>query len=282
MSVTLRAHAKINLTLDVLARRPDGYHEVEMIMQSIELHDTLNFNIAQKDITLMVTGLPVPEGADNLVLKAAHLLREFSGTELGATISLNKKIPVAAGLAGGSTDAAATMLGLNQLWNLGLQRDDLMGLALQLGADVSFCLLGGTAIARGIGEVLSPLASAPRFGVVLVKPSFGISTKDVYQNLSLDNLGLRPNTSAMVRALGEGNLKQVAGELVNVLESVTIQIKPELNELKTKLKKAGCQGVLMSGSGPTIFGLTADMKSAVEVAKGLDLPDCQVLVTGMI
>ncbi|RYD06211.1 hypothetical protein N752_04800 [Desulforamulus aquiferis] len=133
MSVTLRAHAKINLTLDVLARRPDGYHEVEMIMQSIGLHDTLNFNIAQRDITLMVTGLPVPEGADNLVLKAAHLLREFSGTKLGATISLNKKIPVAAGLAGGSTDAAATMLGLNQLWNLGLQRDDLMGLALQLG-----------------------------------------------------------------------------------------------------------------------------------------------------
>lgn len=282
MAVTLKAHAKINLTLDVLSRRSDGYHEVEMIMQSIGLHDTLVFETSRGDIKLTITGLPVPGEPDNLVLKAAQLLQKHSGSGLGAEIHLAKEIPVAAGLAGGSTDAAATLLGLNQLWKLGLERDELMALAAQLGADVAFCLQGGTAIARGIGEILSPLPPAPRFGVLLVKPSFGVSTKEVYQGLNLDNISLRPNAKAMVKALGSRDLGQVSTELINVLESVTIKMKPEINEHKTRLKEAGCQGVLMSGSGPTIFGLTSDMPEAEEIARRLDLPDCQVIVTGMI
>ncbi|AEF92986.1 4-diphosphocytidyl-2-C-methyl-D-erythritol kinase [Desulfotomaculum nigrificans CO-1-SRB] len=282
MGLSLTAHAKINLTLDVLSRRPDGYHEVEMIMQSIKLHDRLEFSPAVGEITLTSTGLPVPMGPDNLILRAARLLQQRAGVNHGAHIHLDKRIPVAAGLAGGSTDAAATLQGLNRLWQLELKQDQLMELARQLGADVSFCLTGGTAIARGIGEVLTPLAPAPRFGVILVKPPFGVSTARVYQGLDLNNLGHRPHTSAMVEALKQGDLDKVAYCLANVLESVTLNLYPELKEIKQQLMQAGCRGVLMSGSGPTVFGLTKDEKSAEQIAGKLNYPGYQVIATSMV
>lgn len=282
MGLRLNAHAKINLTLDVLSRRPDGYHEVEMIMQSIALHDTLEMEFEPKEIVLTVSGVRVTAGQDNLVLRAARLLQQQAGPEAGARIHLHKEIPVAAGLAGGSTDAAAALRGLNRLWNLGLGNEQLVRLAAQLGADVSFCLTGGTAVARGIGEILTPLPPVPAFGVVLVKPAFGVSTAVVYRGLDLADLGRRPDTPAMVDALQKGDLDLVARNLCNVLESVTLKLHPELQTIKKRLQEAGCRGVLMSGSGPTVFGLTADQKTAGEIARRINLPECQVLAAFMV
>lgn len=281
MGLRLNAHAKINLTLDVLSRRPDGYHEVEMIMQSIALHDTLEMEL-DKEIVLTVSGIRVTAGQDNLVLRAARLLQQQAGPEAGARIHLHKEIPVAAGLAGGSTDAAAALRGLNRLWNLGLGNEQLVKLAAQLGADVSFCLTGGTAVARGIGEILTPLPPVPAFGVVLVKPAFEVSTAAVYRGLDLADLGRRPDTPAMVGALQKGDLDLVARNLCNVLESVTLKLHPELQTIKKRLQEAGCRGVLMSGSGPTVFGLTADQKTAGEITRRINLPECRVLAAFMV
>ncbi|ABO48644.1 4-diphosphocytidyl-2-C-methyl-D-erythritol kinase [Desulforamulus reducens MI-1] len=282
MGIRLKAHGKINLTLDVLDRRPDGYHEVEMIMQSISLHDVLEIEEQSKEISLTVSGISVTAEEDNLVLKAARLLQQVAGTGAGAKIHLQKNIPVAAGLAGGSTDAAATLKGLNALWGLGLSQEQLRQLATQLGADVPFCLAGGTAIARGIGEKLTTLEPAPPFGIILVKPSFGVSTAEVYQGLRLEHLGKRPNTEAMVKALKERDLGQVARELANVLESVTLRMHPKLEQIKEILRQIGCTGVLMSGSGPTVFGLTENREKAAELISGLPQAGCHVLAAWMV
>ncbi|SHK34685.1 4-(cytidine 5'-diphospho)-2-C-methyl-D-erythritol kinase [Desulforamulus aeronauticus] len=282
MGLTIKAHGKINLTLDVLSRRPDGYHDVEMIMQSIALHDTLRIEDQEEEIMLTAAGQPVSIDEDNLIIKAARLLQQQTGTQRGAKIHLQKEIPVAAGLAGGSTDAAATLRGLNELWQLGLSRKQLMELGVRLGADVPFCLLGGTAIARGIGEELTPLPAAPNFGVVLVKPAFGVSTAAVYRGLNVASLRQHPRTNSMVDALRFGQLSAVADELGNVLESVTLGLYPELQEIKETLTEVGCQGVLMSGSGPTIFGLTEDAAAAIKLARQLALPNCKVVATAMV
>ncbi len=282
MGLTIKAHGKINLTLDVLSRRPDGYHNVEMIMQSIALHDTLRIEDQEEEIMLTAAGQPVSIDEDNLIIKAARLLQQQTGAQRGAKIHLQKEIPVAAGLAGGSTDAAATLRGLNELWQLGLSRKQLMELGVRLGADVPFCLLGGTAIARGIGEELTPLPAAPNFGVVLVKPAFGVSTAAVYRGLNVASLRQHPRTNSMVDALRSGQLAAVADELGNVLESVTLGLYPELQEIKETLTEVGCQGVLMSGSGPTIFGLTENAAAAIKLARQLALPNCQVVATAMV
>lgn len=282
MGLCLKAHAKINLTLDVHGRRTDGYHEVEMIMQSIQLHDCLELQPREKEISLTVSGLTVGSGEDNLIIKAARLLQNLARPECGAAIHLHKEIPVSAGLAGGSTDAAATLRGLNQLWNLGLSQEQLMELAVKLGADVSFCLSGGTALAEGIGEKLRPLPKAPGFGVILVKPSFGVSTAEVYRGLDLNNLGPRPDTRGMMTALAQGDLAKVADGLVNVLESVTLKLYPQLKEIKQELIRAGCRGALMSGSGPTIFGLTGDVQTAAEIAGKINHLEGRVIVTQMM
>lgn len=282
MGLKIKAHAKINLTLDVLARRPDGYHEVEMVMQSIDLHDTLEIQPQPGEVSLTVSGVPVTNSEDNLIIKAAHLLQKEVGSQVGASIHLHKEIPVAAGLAGGSTNAAATLRGLNEVWELGLNQEQLMSLARRLGADVPFCLLGGTAIARGIGEKLTPLPAAPPFGVILIKPPFGVSTAEVYGGLDLNNLGKRPNTAALTGVLQQGELPRVAQELCNVLESVTLKLYPELRMIKEQLIEAGCEGSLMSGSGPTLFGLTENQERASQIANKLNLPDLQVIVTKMV
>lgn len=282
MGLRLKAHAKINLTLDVLSRRPDGYHQVEMIMQSIDLHDVVEMAPAIGEVHLTVSGVTVSAGEDNLILKAARRLQSFAPAAVGAHIHLHKEIPVAAGLAGGSTDAAVTLLGLNQLWNLGLSKPQLMEIASQLGADVPFCLLGGTALAQGIGEKLTALPQAPAYGVVLVKPSFGVSTAAVYQGLQLDKLGTKPATQAVIEALGANDFNGVAEGLNNVLESVTLKMHPELQRIKEQLQDAGCPGVLMSGSGPTIFGITTNPQQATHIVQELQIPGCRILASRFI
>jgi len=275
----VRAFAKINLTLDVLGKRDDGYHEIASVMQSLALCDYITFEDAE-DIVLTVEGEPVPAGPENLVYRAAEALRDFAGdAERGAAIHLEKHIPVAAGLGGGSADAAATLVGLNELWRLGFSRTELAAIAAGIGADVPFCLVGGTALARGKGEILTPLPPAPAMGVVLALPPLRVSTAEVYARFDAARVGKRPDNEAMVRALRAGKVKEIAACLENVLEAVTFAMHPELRELKQAVLDAGALGALMSGSGPVIFGLTPDAPGARKVAARLTAYGIRTLVT---
>lgn len=280
MVITVLARAKINLTLDVLGKRPDGYHEVEMVMQSIELHDRMEFISGCGEISLTVEGGEVPEGRDNLVYRAAELIRSYGGVRAGVKIRLKKAIPVAAGLGGGSADAAATLAALNEMWGMGLSLSELMALGEQLGADVPFCLLGGTALARGKGEKIEQLSPCPRLGLVLVKPPFGVSTAAVYRSFNPRLVLKKPDNRAMVEAIRTGNVAGIVENLANALEPVTAKMHPEIMEIKEKLMEAGAMGALMSGSGPTVFGLTPDLASARKVAARYKKSGEQVLVTG--
>ncbi|MBO8138103.1 MAG: 4-(cytidine 5'-diphospho)-2-C-methyl-D-erythritol kinase [Desulfotomaculum sp.] len=281
MKLKLAAHAKINLTLKVLGKRNDGYHELETIMQSLELHDDIYIEQRGEGIQLKVDG-DAPPGQDNLVYRAAAVIKEYTNSRKGCCIYLVKRIPMAAGLAGGSADAAAVLVGLNKLWELGLNKGELLKLAEKLGADVPFCLIGGTALARGKGEILTSLPKAPRMGVVLVKPSFGVSTAEVFRSFSGAALDKSPDTGAMISAIKEGDVKGIAENLGNDLESVTMAMYPQLQEIKKQLKDAGALGVLMSGSGPTVFGLAKTVKEAQEIAAQFKIPDGQIISTATL
>jgi 4-diphosphocytidyl-2-C-methyl-D-erythritol kinase len=282
MVVTAVARAKINLTLDILGKRPDGYHEVEMVMQSIELHDDLVFCPADRDISLTVEGSDLSPGPDNLVCRAAELIRRQGKIRTGVQIRLVKAIPVAAGLGGGSADAAAALRALNEFWETGLSFSELMSLGEQLGSDVPFCLMGGTALARGKGEQLSQLPACPRLGLVLVKPRFGVSTASVYRAYTPGPAVRRPDNQAMIDAIRNSDIRGIAANLANALESVTIRLHPEIEEIKTKLISAGALGVLMSGSGPTVFGLAEDMEAARAMASRYNRGNELVLATTTI
>ncbi|OPY58686.1 MAG: 4-diphosphocytidyl-2-C-methyl-D-erythritol kinase [Pelotomaculum sp. PtaU1.Bin035] len=279
MVITAYARAKINLTLDVLGKRPDGYHQVEMVMQSIELHDRLEFTPQPGGISLAAPGGEVSSGGDNLVYRAADLLRSLAGAKYGAHIKLEKAIPVAAGLGGGSADAAVTLSTLNKIWGMGLSLAELMALGEQLGSDIPFCLLGGTALASGRGERLEPVPPCPRLGLVLVKPPFGVSTALVYSAYNPALISQRPKTSDMVKAIKEKNVSGIVLNLANMLEPITTSMHPEIAVIKERLMEAGALGVLMSGSGPTVFGVTAGLKAACEVAGRYKNRGEQVLVT---
>ncbi len=276
--ITAFARAKINLILDVLGKRPDGYHEVEMVMQSIELHDRLEFSPGSGGISLSVEG-DVPSDESNLAYRAAELIRSHGNIREGVNIRLVKAIPVAAGLGGGSADAAVTLAVLNKIWGTGLSVSELMQLGEQLGSDVPFCLLGGTALARGRGEQLERLPSCPRLGLVLIKPPFGVSTAAVYRAFTPGSVAKMPDNRAMVKAIREGNITGIVNNLANALEPVTFKMHPEAARIKEKLMKAGALGTLMSGSGPTVFGLTRDLESAQAVAARYDRTGEKVLVT---
>jgi 4-diphosphocytidyl-2-C-methyl-D-erythritol kinase len=264
LALELFAPAKINLTLDVLGKRPDGYHELETVMQTVSLGDTIELADAI-DIEIISEHPEVPKGPGNLAYRAAALVQEHTGIKRGVQITIKKRIPVAAGLAGGSTDAAAVLKGLDKLWSLGLPDNDLFFLASQLGSDVAFCLRGGTALGRGRGEQLTSLPPMPKFGVVLVKPPVAVSTKEVYQRFRRDEMQ-KPTTAAMVQALENGNRQAIMKAMSNMLESVTIHMHPEIAKIKEQMQKAGAQAVLMSGSGPTVFGLTETLRGAEQVA----------------
>ena len=261
--IILAARAKINLTLDVIGKRADGFHEVAMIMQSLELADQII--IRESDSLLLETDderLPADES--NLAYKAAVLLMREYGLQRGAHIRLEKRIPLAAGLAGGSSDAAAVLKGLSQLWELKLSQTDLQRLGACLGSDVPFCFAGGTALATGRGELIQQLPDLPPKFVVLVKPPIGVATAHVYKNFRLEAVRVRPNTEQALNAVKRGDWAAI--DLVNVLETVTIKEHPEIADIKKMMLEQGAPSCLMSGSGPTVFCLADDEASAVSIA----------------
>lgn len=259
----LRAMAKINLGLDVVRRREDGYHEVRMIMQTIRMYDSIELEMTEEpgiQVTTNLRYLPVNE--DNLVYKAAKLLMEEAGVDKGVKIRLDKFIPVAAGMAGGSSDAAAVMVGVNRLFHLGLSKRALMERGVKIGADVPYCILRGTALAEGIGEKLTPLKKAPDCYVLIAKPPISVSTKFVYENLHLDTLKSHPDIDGIRAAIEAGDLQGMVDKMGNVLETVTIPAYPQIGKIRQCMLEQGALGAMMSGSGPTVFGLFDDKKQA--------------------
>ena len=256
--IQLKALAKINLGLDVLRRREDGYHEVKMIMQTISLHDDLEIRRIKKPEIQVKTNLYyLPTNENNLVYKAAKLLMDEFGIKEGVAIQLKKRIPVAAGMAGGSTDGAAVLWGMNQMYGLGLSRQELMERGVKLGADVPYCVQRGTALAEGIGERLSVLPSMPKCTILIAKPGISVSTKFVYENLHANDLKpeQNPDVDRMIEAMKEKNLDLLCERMGNVLETVTIPVYPVIQEIKEHMMACGAAGAMMSGSGPTVFGI---------------------------
>lgn len=268
--ISLKALAKINLGLDVVRRREDGYHEVRMIMQTIQLYDRLDIKRTQEpgiQIQSNLSFLPVNE--NNLIYKAAKLLMdEFSITD-GVSVKLDKRIPVAAGMAGGSTDAAAMLIGVNRLFSLGLTKRQLMERGVQIGADVPYCIMRGTALAEGIGEALSPLPPMVKCPVLIAKPSISVSTKFVYQNLKLDDTTIHPDIDRLIDDIKAKNLHDIAAHMGNVLETATIPNYPVIDEIKKHMLSNGAVGAMMSGSGPTVFGLFDDEDTAKKAYKAM-------------
>lgn len=265
----MKAPAKINLSLDVLGKREDGYHDVKMIMTTIDLADRIELEVLEQNRIIVTShNRYVPDDQRNLAYQAAALLKEIFGVTLGAQITITKNIPVAAGLAGGSSDAAAVLRGLNKLWGLNCTIDELAQIGAKIGSDVSFCVYGGTAIATGRGEQIEHIDSPPPCWVILAKPSQGVSTATVYQNLNLSGIE-HPNVGGMVDAITNQDYKQICDSLGNVLESVTLKFHPEVAMIKEQMKRFGADAVLMSGSGPTVFGLVKHDSRMHRVYNGL-------------
>lgn len=259
----LKAMAKINLGLDVLRKREDGYHDLRMIMQSIYLYDQIRIRkIPQPGIHVAVNLSYLPVNEDNLVYRAAKLLMDEFEIKEGIQIRLQKYIPVAAGLAGGSSDAAAVLVGLNQMFELGLTQQELMQRGVRIGADVPYCIMRGTALAEGIGEKLTRLPSAPETYVLLAKPAVHVSTQFVYGNLKANELTSHPDIDGQIQAIRDGDLYAMAEKMGNVLETVTIPAHPVIQEIKDCMIQNGAVGAMMSGSGPTVFGLYDDEQKA--------------------
>ncbi|MCT1403500.1 4-(cytidine 5'-diphospho)-2-C-methyl-D-erythritol kinase [Paenibacillus sp. p3-SID867] len=270
MKIYEKAPAKINLMLDVLHKRPDGFHEVEMAMTMIDLADRLEMSEQKRD-TIIITSQAgyIPLDEKNLAFQAARLIKERYDVKQGVHIHLDKKIPVAAGLAGGSSDAAATLRGLNRLWGLGIPQEELLALGAELGSDVPFCVTGGTALATGRGEVLTPIPNPPQCWVIVAKPPINVSTAEVYGRLRSDQIQRHPSAERMVEALTQGSFQQMCQSLGNVLEEVTLKMHPEVQQLKEGMLKLGADGALMSGSGPTVFGMVSKESKVARIYNGL-------------
>ena len=256
--IQLKALAKINLGLDVLRRREDGYHEVKMIMQTIGLHDDLEIRKTKTPGIQVKTNLYyLPTNENNLVYKAAKLLMDEFQIQDGVSIQLKKRIPVAAGMAGGSSDGAAVLWGINQMYGLGLSMQALMERGVRLGADVPYCIQRGTALAEGIGEKLSVLPPMPKCTILIAKPGISVSTKFVYENLHANDLKpeQHPDVDSMIEAMRQKDLGLLCSRMGNVLETVTIPNYPVIAEIKEHMMACGAAGAMMSGSGPTVFGL---------------------------
>ena len=264
--VTVEANAKMNLALDILGKRPDGFHEVAMVMQTIGLHDTLVMEKTERDIELSINVPWLKADEKNLAWRAAELIRQEYGLEGGVRIELTKRIPVAAGLAGGSADAAAVLKGMNDLYGLQLDEEKLCELGARLGSDIPFCIMGGTMLATGRGEVLTRLSDMPETWVVLAKPRISVSTAWAYQNYDEQGAERHPDNEAIKQAIARGNRKAVAGLLCNVLESVTIKKYDVIAEYKQMMLDKGAMASMMSGSGPTVFGLAKSREQAESIA----------------
>ena len=268
---TQRAYAKINIGLDVLRRRADGYHEVKMIMQTVDIYDELVLERRKEPgIELRMDNSELPSGGDNLICRAADLLfREKKITE-GVNISLTKRIPIAAGMAGGSADAAAALRGVNELFDMGYSLKELQALGVGLGADIPYCLAGCTMLSEGIGEILTPLPAPPAAHLVIAKPDINVSTAFVYGNLHADSLAWHPDIDGMIAALQKGDLDGITDRLGNVLETVTVKAHPVIEQIKELLRKQGAENALMSGSGPTVFGIFKEKETAARAAEAVE------------
>ena len=263
--IKLRAYAKVNLGLDVIGRRANGYHDVRMVMQNVDLFDKVLIKKTKENTIVVKTNLPyLPCDESNLVYKAVKLIKDKFNIETGVYVDLYKFIPVAAGMAGGSSDAAAALHGMNKLFDLNLSLEELMELGVTLGADIPYCLMGGTALAEGIGEKLTRLKKCPDCYFVVAKPPFSVSTKFVYENLVLDEKTKHPDIDGIIKAIEEDDIKGVASRLENVLETVTLKEYPDIAKIKQKMIDYGALNSLMSGSGPTVFGIFDDKKKAEE------------------
>ena len=270
--IQLKALAKINLGLDVLRRREDGYHEVKMIMQTIGLHDDLEIRKTKTPGIQVKTNLYyLPTNENNLVYKAAKLLMDEFQIQDGVSIQLKKRIPVAAGMAGGSSDGAAVLWGINQMYGLGLSMQALMERGVRLGADVPYCIQRGTALAEGIGEKLSVLPPMPKCTILIAKPGISVSTKFVYENLHANDLKpeQHPDVDSMIEAMRQKDLGLLCSHMGNVLETVTIPAYPVINEIKRTMMDNGAIGSMMSGSGPTVFGIFDSPVAAKQAMKAV-------------
>lgn len=255
-SISLKSRAKINLSIDVIGKREDGYHIVEMIMQTIDLYDDIKLKELEEDnITIKSECSYIPLNEDNIVYKAAKLIKEKMDIKKGIEIFIKKNIPVAAGMAGGSSNAAAVLVGLNELWKLGLSKDELRDLGLKLGADVPFCIEGGTALAEGIGEKLTYIKGINKdVNILVCKPDIFVSTKEVYQSLDIKNIEKRPDNKLLIEKLKNDDIVSVSNNMVNVLEEVTSKKYSDIKAIENIIIKNGAMGTMMSGSGPTVFG----------------------------
>jgi len=258
----VKAYAKINISLDVVGKREDGYHLLKMIMQNIDLYDLLKFNKVASGINITCNKSYVPTNEKNLVYKAAKLFMDTYDINTGVDVYIKKNIPVAAGMAGGSTDAAATLVAMNKLFEINASNKELMELGLKIGADVPYCIVGGTALCEGIGEVISPLKPFKNHILVVVKPGFGVSTKDVYQGLDINKVFKHPDTEGLIKAMEEDDLRFVCENMKNILENVTLRKHYVLRGIKREMCELGAMGAMMSGSGPTVFAFFEDMQRA--------------------
>lgn len=278
----MKAYAKINLGLDVLGRLENGYHEVKMVMQTVEIYDELSFEKTESGIVVSTDSGELPTDENNLIYKAAKLMMDTYGIKEGVRIHLQKNIPIAAGMAGGSTDAAATMKGMNRLFDLDCNLKELMDLGVKIGADVPYCILGGTALAEGIGEKLTALPPAPDCFLLVAKPDINVSTKYVYEHLDAEGVSEHPDIDGMVQAIEEGSLDGVIKRMGNVLENVTVKAYPIIDEIKNRMKELGAVGSLMSGSGPTVFGIFVDEESVHQAFEQISQEQLakQIFITG--
>lgn len=282
-SMTLPAYAKLNLTLDILRKRPDGYHDLRMVMQSIALHDTVTVRTetGDGDITVRTDREDLPGGPGNIAWKAARAFYDAVGMENGGTeILLEKRIPMQAGMAGGSADGAAVLRALRSLYAPEMPRQELKRIGLQVGSDVPFCVRGGTALAEGRGEVLTDLPPLPACTIVVCKPEFGLSTPALFGRVRVEKLGRRPDHDAMKQALAAGNLGAVARQMGNVFEEVlTAEESREIAYLKDVMLRCGALNAVMTGSGPTVFGLFAQKEQAERAAQTLRSRYAQLFLT---
>lgn len=267
--LSLKGYAKINLSLDIVGKRANGYHDVEMIMQQITLYDQITLTKTDKDITIETDCKFIPSNKSNIAWKVAEDIFRSYNIDSGLHIEINKNIPVAAGLAGGSTDAASVIKGINQLFQLNMTLDEMKDLSVKHGADIPFCIQGGAALARGIGEELTFLPSLKNAWFVLCKPAISVSTQEVYQALDIKKIQDHPQTQTLIDAILKNDFRYVAKNMYNVLEEVTSKKYDVIAMIEKKLKEYGAIGAMMSGSGPTVFGIFKNYKSATSAYKNL-------------
>lgn len=269
-SIRLKARAKVNLGLDVLGKRNDGYHEVRMVMQTVGIYDRLIMTRIPRDEIHIISNLAfLPVNENNLVYKAVKLIKDEYRISEGIEVDLNKFIPVAAGMAGGSTDAASAMFGMNKMFDLNMSMGRMMELGVRLGADVPYCVMRGTALAEGIGEKLTRLTPVPHLWMLVAKPPINVSTKLVYENLDLGGVVEHPDIDGIIKAIEDQNVERIAQSMGNVLESVTIPLYPVINTIKQDMMNHGAINAMMSGSGPTVFGIFPDGQTALDCQKFL-------------